>query len=220
MTKVLRLVNGQVVELLDGQGGVYSATVTATGKEVVLNIDELIAREGSRGCRLFLMQGILKGEKMDMVIQKSTELGVTRFGGFESSRTQGRLDVQKKRKKLERWQRISLAACKQSGRTIPMQIDPVMSFTDLISSNTHPEEALKLLFWEEERNVRLRDLPGLPAAMNITVLLGPEGGVSSEEVGLAKEHGWTTVCLGRQILRAETASLAVVSIIQHLTGGL
>lgn len=216
--KVLRLSVGSEIELLDGEGSVYRASIVATGgRQVEARIVAAVAQASGMAKTLSVAQAILKGEKMDMVVQKCTELGVTRLSPLESSRCQGKADLERNRKRHERWQRIGLAACKQCLRQKFMQIDLPAGLADL-SRNT--DASLRLLFWEEEKTVHLRDITTLQEAENVALMLGPEGGFSHEEIELARQCGWTTVSLGESILRAETATLSAVSIVQFLIGNL
>jgi 16S rRNA (uracil1498-N3)-methyltransferase len=217
VAKVLRLSVGSEVELLDGQGTIYRATIVAVGRQVQARIVGVVATGDGAGKTLWVGQGILKGEKMDTVVQKCTELGVSRFSPFQSSRCQGKADPAQNRKRHERWQRIGLAACKQCLRPQLMQLDAPVDLADLLRDTQAP---LRLLFWEEEAVLHLQDIPALPAAQSVALLLGPEGGFSREEVDLARQFGWLTVSLGERILRAETATLTAVAIVQFLIGNL
>lgn len=217
LTKVLRLPAGSEIELLDGEGTVYRAIIVALGRRVEARIDGIVARDAGAGKSVWVGQGILKGEKMDTVVQKCTELGVSRFSPFASSRCQGKADAGQSRKRHERWQRIGLAACKQCQRPRLMQMDFPTNLPDLLGGVDTP---LRLLFWEEEKEVHLQDIPALSTAQSVVLLLGPEGGFSRQEVDLARQSGWLTVSLGERILRAETATLTAVSIIQFLLGNL
>jgi len=196
---------------------VYRAIIVAPGRPVEVRIVGVVASDEDPGKTVWVGQGILKGEKLDTVVQKCTELGVTRFSPFMSSRCQGKADPGQNRKKHERWQRIGLAACKQCLRPKLMQIDAPVSLADLLRES---DATVRLLFWEEEKEVHLLDIPDLQKAQSVAVLLGPEGGFSCEEVDLARQLGWSTVSLGKRILRADTATLTAVSIVQFLIGNL
>lgn len=217
VAKVLRLPVGSEIELLDGQGTVYRAIIVAPGRPVEVRIVGVVASDEAPGKTVWVGQGILKGEKLDTVVQKCTELGVTRFSPFMSSRCQGKADPGQNRKRHERWQRIGLAACKQCLRPKLMQIDVPVTLADLLRES---DATVHLLFWEEETEVHLTDIPDLQKAQSVALLLGPEGGFSCEEVDLARQLGWSTVSLGKRILRAETATLTAVSIVQFLIGNL
>jgi len=218
--KVLRLEVGSEAELLDGEGIVYSGEITEIGRLVAVKITGILNAKDESSGYLQVCQAILKGEKMDTVVQKCTELGVSTMIPYQSSRCQGKLDPVTGQKKHGRWQRIGLAACKQCMRPLPMDIEEPSPFEEAICHGGLGEETLRILFWEEEKKVHLHDIERLPSADSIAVLLGPEGGLSEEEVELARQHGWVSVSLGQRILRAETATLTAVSIVQYLAGRL
>ncbi len=218
--KVLRLKTGDAVELLDGLGAVYRAIITSGGRQVEAHIEEVITRAGAEGISVRVWQGILKGDKMDTVVQKCTELGVTGMVPFQSSRCQGKLDPLQARKKYERWQRIGVAACKQCLRLQSIEIEMPASYFASLGHSSADTADLRLLFWEEEKSTHLHDIPDIHKASSIALMLGPEGGLTREEVEQATLRGWQTVSLGDRILRAETATLTAVSIIQYLAGNL
>lgn len=219
--RVLRLQVGTPVELLDGMGTVFSGEIESTGKIVHVRILGVKRKARESDKTLLVCQGILKGEKMDTVVQKCTELGVEGMFPFHSSRCRGKLELQLAEKKLRRWQRIGLAACKQCYRAEPMGIEIPAKYDELITASSEPSgEQLQLMFWEEESEVHLRDIGAVAEAATIKLLLGPEGGFSAKEVEMARSNGWRTVSLGERILRAETATLTAVSIVQYLSGNL
>ena len=206
------------VELFDGTGGVYQAELLEiAGKVRVRIISSSVDGEGGR-ISLRVCQGILKGKNMDMVVQKCTELGVNDLIPLLTNRFQGRPDLTRDRKKHGRWQRIIDEACKQCGRSRPMDLLETMDFQDIIESPGAGPAGLKILFWEEERDVHLHDLLPFQDVGNICILLGSEGGFTGEEIAVAKDAGWRTVSLGPRIFRAETATLASVAIIQYYLG--
>ncbi len=220
ISKVLRLKSGDVIEILDGQGAVFRAVITSVGRQVEARIEEIISREVGIGKTVRVWQAILKGEKMDTVVQKCTELGVTSLIPYQSSRCQGKFDQVQSRKKHQRWQRIGLEACKQCRRLHRIDIEPPTSYAESLNKNSEDDTALRLLFWEEEKNTRIGDIPDIAQAASLALMLGPEGGFTREEVELARLSGWRTVSLGDRILRAETATLSAVSIVQFLAGNL
>lgn len=220
ITKVLRLKAGDLIELLDGLGTVYRAVITNAGRQVEAHIESILVKEEGVGTSVWVWQGILKGEKMDTVVQKCTELGVTGMVPFQSSRCQGKLDQMQSRKKHERWQRIGVAACKQSMRLQSIQIDAPVTFSESLTKKGEDNTTLRLLFWEEEKTIHLHDIADIDKANSLELMLGPEGGLTSDEVEQARLLGWRTVSLGDRILRAETATLSAVSIVQYLAGNL
>lgn len=218
IVKVLRLKVGTEVELFDGSGSLYSGSLTMVGRRVEASISDRVAGDEEGAAVIWVYQPVLKGEKMDMVVQKCTELGVAGMIPFHSSRCQGKLDARQAEKKHQRWQRISLAACKQCLRLQPMQLEKPRLYSESFGDVNRSEGDLRLLFWEEEKEVHLQDIPAVLEAQSIDLMLGPEGGFSVEEVEEARQYGWQTVSLGDRILRAETATLSAVSIVQYLAG--
>lgn len=221
ISRVLRLQPGAEIELMDGQGGVYTAVIVEAGRNVTARM--ICRREESDGAavQLWVGQGLLKGKKMDGTVQQCTELGVTRLIPFFSSRCQGSLRELRDRQKAERWDRIVISACKQCKRSDLMAVEELVEYSTMLSRFGNEPNLLRLLFWEEETDLRLRpEMIGEGKFDKILLLLGPEGGFSRDEVASAREGGWQTVSLGRRILRAETATLAAVSLVQYLAGNM
>lgn len=215
--KVLRLKSGASVELLDGLGKIFAGTIVQTGRRVNVQIESLIHSEKQPQTPIRLLQSILKAEKMDMVVQKSTELGVDEFVPVLPARFQGKLSTSQADKKLERWRRISIEACKQSLRARPMLLQKPQILHQALAADL--KDGKKLLFWEEEETCRMADLNSLKNN-TLTLLLGPEGGFTREEVEAARLVGFETVSLGKRILRAETATISAVTLAQFLVGNL
>ena len=207
---VLRMQVGDNAELFDARGTVVSGEITRiSSKEVVFQV--LSRQDASKaGVPLTLAQAVLKGKKMDLLVQKATELGVHIFVPVISRycESPGKIGQQ-----LERWQRIMLEACKQCHRPIPLQICAPVALKEL----PLPEEGHKIMPWENEAGTHFSALD-LGNGQPVLVLIGPEGGFHPAEVAYAKEAGFTTVSLGPRILRAETAALAVVVLIQQGMG--
>ncbi len=215
--RVLRLTVGKEVELLDGSGTVYLAKIISAETSVIVEVISTRKDEPQK-IQVRIAQGILKGQKMDLVVQKVNELGADLFIPYHSSRCQGKLDTSPN--KRERWQKIALESCKQCMRPQPMQIISPVTFSDLIKESSKEQDKLKLLFWEEEQLQSLQTLPPLHNFTGIDIILGPEGGITPDEVELALQHGWKTVSLGKRILRAETAAISAVTLVQYLAGNL
>jgi 16S rRNA (uracil1498-N3)-methyltransferase len=218
--RVLRLRAGTKVELFDGSGGVYQAELVEVGERVRARILAGTTIPEDDGVAIWVGQGVLKSKNMDMVVQKHTELGVRGLVPLLSSRCQGRLDPAKEGKKHERWLKIIEESCKQCNRTRPMELLKAMDFHELTTFFDSGSAGLKILFWEEERDVSIHDLLPLQDVRVVCLLLGPEGGFTREEVAVARSASWRTVSLGRRILRAETAALASVAILQYLLGAI
>lgn len=210
---VLRLQPGTAVELIDGQGVVYAGRLETVGKARVTV--RILAREEvqeNAGPRLHLLQALLKGKKMDVVVQKATELGVHTLYPLVTRYSEGRGNPERQ---AERWQRIMVEACKQCRRAQPMRIAPLIDLAGIAL----PESGPRILFWEGEATEALRP-EFLSRPGPVCLFLGPEGGLHQEEADEARAKGFQAVSLGRRILRAETATLAAVAIVQYLTGAL
>lgn len=219
LVKVLRLGVNSEIELLDGTGRLLRGRVARLGKRVAVELGEVLDGGHTVSRPLWFAQGLLKGDKMEMVVQKATELGVDRFFVIQMERVQGRLVPAQQQKKLDRWQRIMLESCKQCRRTTLMQLEFAADLQSFLSGLLETGSMEKrLLFWEEEPNVRLGQLPELAKAAPLVLLLGPEGGISAAEVAAARAHGFQTVSMGTQILRAETAAISALAISQHIRG--
>ena len=217
--KVLRLQVGTEIELIDGRGALFKAKVAELGRQVVAQILKQVATKPETNTLLTLCQGDLKGKKMDLLVQKCTELGVNSFFSFTSSRSQGRVEKQRVDKKCLRWRKMVEAACKQSHRLIFMDVEEV-PFHDLLDQKQVMDSDLKIIFWEDERQADLSSIDWTRSYQNVSIILGPEGGFSAQELALARAKGWLSISLGKKILRAETAALTAVSIVQHRLGNI
>jgi 16S rRNA (uracil1498-N3)-methyltransferase len=218
LTRVLRLNVADEVELLDGAGNLYCGRIQSLGEVVLVGDLKRQAAAAEDAAPLWVCQGDLKGKKMDVVVQKCTELGVSRILPFTSSRSQGRLEPGRSEHRRERWETIVKSACKQSGRLTIMACEAESALPELLTGRVLPDQAVKILFWEEEQALHLGDLSWEKEEKPFCLMLGPEGGFSVAEVEMARNNGWHIVSLGRQILRAETATIAAVAIVQHLRG--
>ncbi len=209
---VLRLGAGAQCLLCDGAGLVARAEIQADYRARIQSVASLPAAD----CHLTLLQGMPKGEKLELVLQKGTELGVNRFLLTPMARSVGRLKPERVDKRMQRWQKIVLEAARQSGQSYLPQLLPQQSF---VRALTAVEAELKLLLWEESGRPLSQVLPSA-APRSIIVGVGPEGGVTPEEAGMAEKAGFLPVSLGPRILRTETAGLAVMAILQYLYGDL
>ncbi|OKY76009.1 MAG: hypothetical protein BM485_06565 [Desulfobulbaceae bacterium DB1] len=214
LCKVLRLQAGAAVELLDGRGAVYQAEVAQTGHDVFLTI---LSREIHQpdSPSLTIAQGLLKGQKMDFLAQKANELGVTAFLPFSSDHC---AVTPPKEMKRSRWEKIVLESCKQCGRPVPLQLGEVVHFNTLLAESTGYDK--KIILWEKETESRLHDIGPPASSLSVIALIGPEGGFSKEEVNRAELAGFLPVSLGKRTLRAETAALSAMAVLQFLGGNL
>jgi len=176
-------------------------------------------RESEPALKLYLAQGIAKGEKMDTIIQKSVEIGVAAIYPVSCERSVVRLAVDKAEKKVHRWQSIAREACKQCRRNLIPEVIPVMNFTSLLEE-IGDKPAIMLYENENQTSLKsllksqLREING----QEIFLLIGPEGGFSPQEVETANRKGIYTASLGPRILRTETAGLVAASIILYEYG--
>jgi 16S rRNA (uracil1498-N3)-methyltransferase len=220
MKRVLRLRPGDRVTLFDDQGrehvGVIRSYHPREGEVEILNSYE--ARRESP-LNIALAQSLGKGDKMDWIIEKATELGVGRILPFVSLFSVPRYSSDKASARMARWSRIAVSAAKQSGRTRVPEICDLVSFEELVRHS--PASDLKLIFWERAESSALHELKDRKAPLRSVLLaIGPEGGFSDEEAALASSEGFQSVRLGARILRTETAAVAAVSIVQFLHGDL
>ena len=220
MAKVLRLKNGATVLLADGKGKEYAGTIRTIGKEslVVVLQEAFVAPALESGPPITLYQGLPKGDKMDFIVQKSTELGIAEIVPFRAARSVPRIKKGEEEDKLARWQRIAFEASRQSGRASVPTVSLAGGVEDVVQSSGH---AVKLLLWEEEQDNRLKEtLAGLPLPDSVALMVGPEGGLSADEVARARAGGFIPVSLGTRIVRTETASLVMLAILQFYWGDL
>ncbi len=221
LLRVLRLRVGDEIILLDNQGFEYRTTIerletsAATGR-----ILEQTACAGEPSIALTLFQCALKGDRMEWVLQKGTELGVSAFVPVISERTVVR-PASAIERKYERWHSIVREAAEQCGRgKLPLLLPPLSWQQAVQQAN----ESVRLVPWEEAANTAsftaiVKDSFGIGQAVrNVSLLIGPEGGISAEEVASAQEFGWRTVTLGPRILRAETAAIVSITALMLTLG--
>ena len=216
---VLRLVPGNLVIVFDGVGGEYACRLTTFFENTVDLVIEERTRTGDSSLQITLAQSLPKGQKMDLVVQKATELGVTRIIPFVSSRSIPKLDEDKAARRVGRWQRIAVEAARQCGRTIPPDVHTLVSF-DVMLHTPLPGER-RIILWEAEPERGLRNLlrDDQDTDEGFFIVIGPEGGLSWPEVDTARQAGFDTASLGQLILRTETAPLAVLAVLQYEKGG-
>ena len=216
---VLRMKKGDHLTLFDGTGWEYETVIkqiSADGIAVDV-IHKRLAPEET--LHITIMQSLPKANKMDFIVQKATELGAHRMVPFHSSRSVPRLSTEKAASRIARWQSIAVEAARQCRRADVPEITGMVSFEEALS--LAGQETLKLIFWEEEsgRGVKqvLRDNRH-DGIRDLSVVIGPEGGFTKEEVADAAGKGFLSVSLGRQVLKVETAVLTILSIIQYEKG--
>ena len=218
---VLRLKSGDRVQILDGCGNCYTVTLTRVEYDGIESCIDL--QEEANDCEsplgICLGQGMVKGTKFDGIVRRAVELGVGQIIPVSANRCISKLSPEDTTKKNQRWQRIASEAAKQCGRSRIPGIGPKpISVKEYCHANR--EADLRLIFWEEERYTRIRDLPHGNDFKSAAVLIGPEGGFASSEIGNAMEYGFQSISLGPRLLKTDTAPLAVLSILQNQWGDL
>ena len=218
LRKVLRLEPGDHVTVFDDTGWEHDAVIRSFSADRG-DIDILRSSRPEResSLQITLALALTKGEKMDLVVEKATELGVQTFVPFVSTYTVPKLNDRKIEIRSGRWQKIALSAVKQCGRTRVPKTLTLCDFRELVRQPW--PDTLKLLFWEREGRLTLKQVYEAERdAHAILLVIGPEGGFSSTEADEAQHHGFESVQLGRRILRAETAAIAALSVVQFLWG--
>jgi 16S rRNA (uracil1498-N3)-methyltransferase len=216
IARVLRLRTGDELTLFNGQGGEYAGSIEDIRRDnVLVRVLEHRALERESPLRLVLAQGISRGERMDWVVQKATELGVSRIQPLFTERSVVHLDDRQAARKVQHWRSIAIAACEQSGRNRVPQIEQPVGLAHLLEQPLHATTALLL---SPAGAVRLAEIT--PGGTEVTVLIGPEGGLDDDEQESARRVGYTPVRLGPRILRTETAAVCALTLLQHRLGDL
>lgn len=211
---VLRLKENDELIVSDGRGRDYHCRISGiTNEEVVADICDICDNFSELSTEITLFQGFPKGDKMELIIQKTVELGVTRIVPVMTKRTVVKLDDKKAKKKTERYNMIAESAAKQSGRgmipevTMPVSFAEAVSMAEKLDMNIIPYEEAEGV--EYSRNIIKR----IKGKKSLGIFIGPEGGFAREEVEKALDAGASAITLGHRILRTETAGMAVISII-------
>ncbi|MBV8368892.1 MAG: 16S rRNA (uracil(1498)-N(3))-methyltransferase [Candidatus Eremiobacteraeota bacterium] len=218
LATVLRKRSGDRVQVVDSGGAAYAATLQLSGREIGATLDERLDRgQIETALRITVAQAVPKGQKMDLVVEKATELGAHAIVPVRSARVIGH-DTSPA--KLERWRRIAKSAAQQSGRTRVPDVADVHDWSALLA--TFPCYDRVYVPWELADPAPLRDVfeHDLAGVRDVLVVIGPEGGFSAEEVARARDAGARAISLGRRILRTETAALVVVSALLYVCGEL
>lgn len=220
LRNVLRLKPGAEIYVFDGVGHEFRCQVKTVARDAtdVMVIEQVDAAQPESSLALTLAVALLKGEKFDLVIQKATELGVTRIVPVIASRADVKLSGEKdSERKTVRWQRIALEATKQCGRAALTTIERPNTFEKLIESS----DKRCLMFAEREGNSLATALAEIRLSdANVTAVVGPEGGWNEDEIDHARNAGWQIVTLGGRILRAETAAIVIATLLQNHLGDL
>jgi len=216
LTRVLRLRPKAALILFNGRGGEYAASIERVQRSevtVAVGAHESIERESP--FPLTLAQGVSRGERMDLVVQKATELGVARLVPVLTERSIVRLDEEQSDRKSSHWRAVAIAACEQCGRNRLPEVALPMQLREFLRQPA--EDSVRLLL-SPSATRRIEDVPR--PASGVTVLIGPEGGLSDAEQEDALAAGFTAVNLGPRVLRTETAAIAALTLLQRQFGDL
>jgi 16S rRNA (uracil1498-N3)-methyltransferase len=210
---VLRMKTGDELLLCDGQGTEYAVKIAQMDRSMIRTEIVNQAKKEIRLPRVTLGQGLPKSDKMDVIVQKATELGVAEIVPLVTERTIVKIKDEEKR--ITRWQKIAREAAMQSNRPDIPSLRHIVSYTDFLRTPNSELQTLRILPWEEGTKPIKSVLRERQNVKSIIVLIGPEGGFSKAEAELAKDKGFHLVSLGPNILRTETAAIAVLSILGY-----
>lgn len=212
VAKVLRMQAGRELVLFNGTGGEYRAVIAAVGKRrVSVTIGEFSEPQTESPLVTELAIGVSRGERMDWVIQKATELGVTRIQPVFTERTEVKLNGERLEKRMQRWQQTIVSACEQCQRNSLPELKDPQSLQQALTYST--ASAKYVLHHRTDR--RLQDTV---RPESVCLLVGPEGGLSDEEIELTQKQGFQALALGPRVLRTETAPVAALAVIQYQWG--
>ena len=217
LTSVLRCKKGDEIIVFNGKGCcMRTRIVKAERKEVGIEVLERVSCEADSTVHITLVQGLLKGEKMDLIVQKTTELGVTEIIPVMTERCQVRAT-----RKLERWRKIGQEASRQSGRSIVPVIHSPVALERVFETYSLQERMCGFVFYEKggmDLSRAMQQISHRNRFSPVQIFIGPEGGFTRGEIARAREKGLIVTSFGRRILRAETAAIAAVTLVQFLLG--
>ncbi len=211
LTKVLRYKVGYKAIVCLDEPTEYECTITAINKDyAVAEIDQTIVNQAEPTKKIVLCQALPKGDKLDIIIQKGVELGVSEFLPFRSQY------VAESKFNKERLNKIALQACKQCGRSKRVIVDDIVGYDDMLSKASECD--IIVMPYENATVGKINDVEGLKDAKSIAIIIGSEGGFDESEVEKAKQIGANIVSLGKRILRCETAAIATCALIEYESG--
>ncbi len=213
--RVLRMEAGQQLELFNNDGNNYAAQIeNASKKHVSVKITAVAANPSESPLHIHLGQVISRGDRMEFTIQKSVELGVNKITPLTSERCGVKLNQERFEKKRQQWQKIAIAACEQSGRSVVPEIAPLQSLEQWASE----ESAAMKLNLHPKAPYSIKTLP--TPEHGVRLLIGPEGGLSEQEIENCNQHQFQETILGPRVLRTETAALTAITALQCQFGDL
>ena len=215
VARVLRLAHGTPLILFNGDGGEFNTTITAIDKHVVtVTVGDFHNVEREPPFPIWLAQGISRGERMVYTIQKAVELGVSRIIPLFTEHCGVRLDGERMEKRIKHWQGVAISACEQCGRNHVPQIDLPLTLSQWLATSENGQRFVL----DPVAESTLSQLPSPFGLGPVTLLIGPEGGLSDQEISIAKEAGYIGLRLGPRILRTETAALAALAAMLGIWG--
>ena len=221
ITRSLRMKEGDSLTVCGGQGLDFHCVIASmTDSEVLLRVEETVPTDSEPSVRLTLYQGLPKGDKLELIIEKTVELGVTAIVPVLMQRSVSRPDAKSAAKKQERWQKIALSAAKQCGRGVIPTVEPMITFRQMLP---RLREHQAVLFFYECGGLPLPEALGgivQKGLTDVAVVIGPEGGFDLAEAQALQESGALTATLGKRILRTETAPIAAAAAIMYATGNM
>ena len=217
---VLRMKPGDRIEVIDPNGFQYEVVLAEVERDYVRGeILSQIEMETESPVDIRMGQALIKGTAFDQLVRKATELGVHSIAALRTQRCVARLAKDSETYRIQRWQRIAEEASKQCGRSrIPQISMSALSLEEFCRQSVDSD--MKLVFWEGEQTTRLQDVVAPDMVTSIACLAGPEGGWAAEEIEFLKEQGYQTVTLGPRLLKADSVSLIILSLLQHRWGDL
>ena len=222
LAHVMRAQIGDAITVVDAAGQAAEMVVTALTRDAVhLRMQHVLPAE-TEGREVVLVQALLKGEKMDFVVQKAAELGTACVCPIVTEHVVVRYDAKKAAAKAARWQKIADEAAKQCGRRMLMRVAPIVSLTELLRDPAYigAADTATVFCYEQEERQSLRTVMGGTELRRVTLIVGAEGGFSPAEAAAVTAAGGQPVSLGHRILRAETASLTALAVTQYELGNL
>ena len=215
--KVLRLKNGEEVLVCDGQGHECLCAVSDVSEgQFSLVVKSRRESESEPAVQVSVYMAFPKGDKLEHVIQKATELGAFEIVAFPSARCVSKPDEKSLKKKLDRWQKIAASAAEQSGRGRIPEVLVLGGYREALERASKADKAL--LFYENEQALTLKMAMEQGSSQTVSLLTGPEGGLEEKEVTQAREKGFQICTLGKRILRCETAPLCALSAVMYAVG--
>ena len=213
LTRVLRLEAGAPFTIFDGRGGEFAAQVSAVGREVRARVLRHDAIERESPLHITLLQGVARGERMDLILQKATELGVARIVPVLTERTVVKIEAKQRERKLEHWRAVVVSACEQCGRNRVPEVAAPMALVDALPAL--PACGVRCLLAADGDESLAHAAKG---SASLALLIGPEGGLADAERQFARTHGFGSYRIGPRILRTETAGLAAIATLQATAG--